>query len=238
MDKIRVIIADDEDDAIEVLSNILNDTGKVEILAEIRNSFKVESALNKLKPDALFLDIEMPGQNGLSLLENIREYNPTLPVIYVSAYDKYIKDVIKLNVFSYLLKPVDRNELSKVIDKLLQVNYNRIHNATNTCKLKLPIQGGYVYLKPEELLLLEAEGNYTCLKTTSGEEFMSSYNMGRLYNKLPNTFFRINRGCVLNGDFIYRVNKNNNTCQVRSNGNDLELAISKAFITEFNKRVL
>lgn len=235
MEKLNVIIADDEPDAIEVLRNILIDFGNINILEELNSPLKVESALNKFAPDALFLDIEMQGQNGLSLLENIRQYNFHTPVIYVTAYDKYIKEAIKLNVFSYLLKPVDRQELAELVEKLIELKQSKSISQSN--KLRLPIKGGYVYLKPENLLLLEAEGNYTRLKTIDGEEFISSYNMGRLYEKLPNTFFRINRGCILNGDFIYKINKCSNSCQVRTNGKEMEFEVSNTFITEFNRTI-
>ena len=195
MGKLRVIVADDEADAIEVLRNIFYDTAKVEIVQEITDPLKIECAINKHQPDALFLDIQMSGQNGISVLENIREYNQDLPVVYISAYEHYIKDAIKLNVYSYLLKPVDRQELTELIEKLSELKQKKTEQIHN--KLKLPVKGGYVYLKPEDLLMLEAEGNYTQLKTTSGEEFISSYNMGRLFDKLPAKFFRINRSCVL-----------------------------------------
>lgn len=235
MKKIRAIIADDEPDALEVLRNILTDTNKAEVIQEISNPHKIESAINKHKPDVLFLDIEMPRQNGLSLLKNIREYNQELPVIYVTAFDKYMKDAIKLNVYSYLLKPVDRLEINNLIDRL--VEHIKTKEVCRNQKIKLPIKGGYVYLNPQDLLMLEAEGNYTRLKTVNGEEFMSSYNMGRLFDKLPASFFRINRGCILNGDFIYKINKSNNTCLARTNDTVMEFEVSGAFITEFNKNI-
>jgi len=235
MDKLRVIIADDESDALEVLENIFIDTGKVEIVQAIADPLKIESAVNKHRPDAIFLDIEMPGQNGISLLANIREYNHDLQVVYVTAYEKYIKEAIKLNVYSYLLKPVDRQELTELVDKLILQKKPPLNPIQN--KIKLPVKGGYVYLKPEDLLKLEAEGNYTRLTTIRDEEFISSYNMGRLFDKLPASFFRINRGCVLNGDYIYKINKTKNTCLVLINKKQMEFETSGAFIREFNRSI-
>ena len=234
MNKLRVIIADDEKESIELLRNILTDTQKVEIVAEISDPLKTESLINKYNPDLLFLDIEMPGLNGLHLLENIREYNQKLNVVFVTAFSKYTNVAIKLNVFSYLLKPVDRSEILKIVEKIIEINKNEDTSANK--KIKLPVQGGSVYIKPCDLLLLEAEGNYTRLKTIKGDEFMSSYNMGRLYEKLPKElFFRINRSCILNGDYIYKINKVKNTCQVRLNDSEFEFEVSGAFITMFNK---
>jgi len=234
MEKLTVIIADDEEEAIELLRNILLDTNKVEILGEICSPLKIESAINKHNPDVLFLDIEMPGLNGLSLLENIREYNQKLAVVFVTAFEKYISDAIKLNVFSYLVKPVDRNEINLLLDRLCALKNENITDKNK--KIKLPVREGAVYIDPNDLLMLEAEGNYTRLKTIKGDEFMSSYNMGRLYEKLPKeSFFRINRGCILNGEYIYKINKTKNTCLVCFNGSELEIEISKTFITEFNR---
>ena len=233
MENLKVIIADDETDALEVLRNIFNDLGNVEILKEISDPLKVESYVNKLNPDVLFLDIEMENQNGLSLLENIRQYNQEIPVVYITAHEKYAKNAIKLNVFSYLLKPVNRQELAEIVDNLILLKQQKHAPIQN--KLKLPVKGGYVYIKPEDLLMLEAEGNYTRLITIFNEEFISSYNMGRLFEKLPSTFFRINRGCVLNGDFIFKIDRSKNICFVRTGTNELEFDISNTFITEFNR---
>lgn len=234
MTKLRAIIADDEPDAIEILSSLLAETNKVDIIESFSDPLKVESAINKHKPDVLFLDIEMPGLNGLNLLENIRSYNQDLPVIYTTAYNKYISEAIKLNVFSYLLKPVNRVELAKLVDNLLCLSQAK--TITTNCKFKIPVLDGFVYLSSNDLFSLQAEGNYTRIKTIYDDEFISSYNMGRLFSKLPQPLFkRINRSCILNSDFIFRINKKRNTCIARLNEQEIELEISNVFITEFNK---
>lgn len=233
MIKLQVLIADDENDAIEVLRNILLDTGKVEIIGEVTHPKYIESAIAKYNPDVLFLDIEMPEQNGLSVLENIRGYNQDLPVVFVTAFEKYMNDAIKLQVYSYLLKPVDRYEIAKIVNKLLVLKQNQRSKELN--KIKLPVKGGFVYLHPNELLMLKADGNYTSLKTVNGEEFVSSYNMGRLLERLPSRFFRINRACILNGYYIYKINKKQNTCTVRIEENEQEFEVTNTFISEFNK---
>ncbi|MDA3853737.1 MAG: response regulator, partial [Bacteroidales bacterium] len=118
MEKLKVIIADDEQDALQVLSNILIDSGKVNIIDLVSKPKRIEGLVYKHRPDVLFLDIEMPGFNGLELLENLREYNADLKIVLVTAYDKYVSEAIKHNVYSYLLKPVDRQELIQIIDRL------------------------------------------------------------------------------------------------------------------------
>ncbi|WP_297092233.1 LytTR family DNA-binding domain-containing protein [uncultured Draconibacterium sp.] len=233
MEKLRVIIADDGYQAISILKAILLETGKVEVVHTLQDSFKIESSVNKFNPDVLFLDIEMPGLNGLQVVQNIREYNQELIVVFVSAYKKYVDEAIKLNVYNYLLKPVERGELHSLLTKLLQLKMAAI--PLENQKLKLPVKGGYVYIKPDELLSFNAEGNYTRIQTVDGEEYLSSYNMGRLLQKLPSFFYRINRSCVLNSEFIYLINKSKQTCKVKIDKKELEYEVSSSFITAFNR---
>ncbi|MCT4601498.1 MAG: LytTR family DNA-binding domain-containing protein [Marinifilum sp.] len=234
MKKLKVIIADDEPDALEILGNILVDSGKVEVLERVDNPLKIESLVNKHHPDVLFLDIEMPNLNGLQLLENLREYNQHLPIIMVTAYDQYVSEAIKFNVFSYLSKPVDRLELTNLLDKLEMLEGKP--EICNCGKIKLPVNDGYVYLKFEELFSLEAEGNYTIINTINQEQFVSSYNMGRLLKRLPeNQFFRINRSMVLNSDYIYRVNKKQNVCYAKIADKEHCFDVSQVFISQFNR---
>lgn len=236
MKKLRAIIADDELDALEILGSLLEDTDKVEVIDRISDSLKVESAINKHNPDVLFLDIEMPQQNGIQLLTNIREYNQHLPIILVTAYGKYVEEAIKHNVFSYLVKPADREELQGLIEKLEMLHDQNGDSTFEQDKIKLPINEGYVYIQYDELFSLEAEGNYTIIHTTRGEEYLSSYNLGRLLKKLPDyRFFRVNRSTVLNGDYIYKLNKKNNTCYARVGDKVFQFEVSQVFITQFNR---
>lgn len=233
--RLKVIIADDETDALEVLSNIISDTGTADIVASVGDPLKIESLVNKFRPDVLFLDIKMPGLNGLSLARNLREYNYNLKIVIVTAYDKYMSEAIKLNVYSYLLKPVDRSELTDLLNNLILIK-SMDSNRQMNWKLKLPVKDGFVYLKKEELLMLEAEGNYTHIKTINNDIYLSSYNMGRLFNMLtPGTFHRINRNCIINGEYLIRINKKEQNCLVRCNGKDIVLPISLSFIRNFNR---
>lgn len=235
--KLKVVIADDEQDALNVLSSILTDTEMVEVVACIEDPKKVESAVIRLQPDILFLDIRMPGINGLEILENIRTYDFDLKVIYVTAYEKYIKHAIKLNVVSYLLKPIDRLELKTLVEKLY-VQKSLKDKEVITDKVKLPVINGSVFLKPEEIFKLVAEGAYTHIFTTDNQCIISGYNMGKLHQRLPEgRFMRINRGTLVNTDYIFQINRKNNVCITRFNGEECELEVSNSFITEFNKSI-
>lgn len=231
---IDAIIADDEKDSREVLGKLLRDTGNVNIIRLIAKASEIESTVNMLKPDILFLDIEMPGLDGISVLSNLRKYNKTLMIVIVSAYEKYIPKAIKFNVLDYLLKPVARRELDAIINTVSQVKSESELSASE--KLIIPVKDGYTYLDYMQLLLLEADGNYTRVRTIKNEVFTSSYNLGRIYRRLPrNIFLRINRAIVLNSSYIKMIDKKNLSCTIEYDEGSELLSVSKSFIIQFNK---
>ena len=119
MNKLKVIILDDEQEALDILSSLLIDTGKVEIIRMLSDPLQLESSVSSINPDAVFTDIQMPKYDGLEILKNLREYRPTLPVVYVTAHKIFALEAAKHSPFSYLLKPVNRKELNDVIDRII-----------------------------------------------------------------------------------------------------------------------
>lgn len=235
MGMIKALIADNETDAPKRLSGLLAEAQGIVILERVTNPSKIESSIQRLKPDALFLDIDMPGCNGIQLLENIREYNDELPIVLISNESKYIADAINLHVFAYLLKPLNLFELFKTVERIKRL-YNAKEPGAGHGKIKIPIKEGFVFLEVDEILCLEADGNYTKIITTNKETFVSSYNMGRLHKKLPgHKFYRINRGCFLNGKYLLKIDKKNNRCTARLNDFDMDMEVSHTFISNFNK---
>lgn len=234
MRKLKVLIADDEADALEIMGMLLKEHEMVEVVGQISDPHKIESSILKLKPDVLFLDIVMPGYSGVDLVRNLREYNMDLSVVMVTAHPEYINDIVNLQVFYCLFKPVDRLELAELIDKLVQHKHVSIDGDH---KIKLPVKNGYIFLDYEDLLMLNAEGNYTRIHTVKKNEYVSSYNMGRLYRRLnPETFFRINRGCVLNSAYLRHIDVRRNIATILVDGEVQEIHVSNTFITNFNKR--
>lgn len=238
MKKLKALIADDEADATEVLTDLLKDTGLVSEVRSVSESHRIECTLQKVTPDILFLDIRMPGIDGLSVLDNIRQYNQDLHVVIVSAYEKYIPEAIKLHVFSYLMKPVSRQELYDLLDKLVRFK-EKSPGSGQQVKFKLPVKNGYVYLGSHEVFLLEAEGNYTRIITTDQQEYLSSYNLGRLAQRFPDgLFLRINRKNYLNCQYLVHINKRDLSCTVRVDDREYNYEISRSFLSNFNKEVL
>lgn len=111
----RALIIDDERLARKELTKLLEDFPEIEILGEAANADEAFELINSLKPDLLFLDIQMPGKTGFELLEMLDSV-PT--VIFTTAYDEYALKAFEVNALDYLLKPIQLDRLNETIAKL------------------------------------------------------------------------------------------------------------------------
>jgi len=113
----RALIVDDEIYARQELETLLKETGEFTIAGKCANAFEAMQAINREKPDVLFLDVQMPVINGFELLSMIDE--AAMPrVVFVTAYDEYALKAFEENALDYLLKPVEKGRLAKTVEKL------------------------------------------------------------------------------------------------------------------------
>jgi two-component system response regulator LytT len=112
------VIADDEQLAADELAYLLKDFPEVEVLATARNGFEAVQLIQKAEPDLVFLDVHMPGQDGMEVVRQLRESGVRLPhFIFVTAYDQYAVEAFRLEAMDYLLKPVDKTRLSETMER-------------------------------------------------------------------------------------------------------------------------
>jgi len=115
----KAFLVDDEPIAIDRLHALIQEHGGVEIVGAGADPAEVLAAIRESAPDVLFLDIEMPGLSGFELLERLGSLQPL--VVFTTAYDQYALDAFKVNSIDYLLKPIERADLSRAIAKLERV---------------------------------------------------------------------------------------------------------------------
>src|SRR5690349_13624808 len=115
---ISTVIVDDEQLASDELAYLLKDFPDVEVTATGRNGLEAIDLIQKLEPDLVFLDVHMPGLDGLGAIRQLREKGIPLPYfILVTAYDQYAVEAFRLEAMDYLLKPVDKARLEETIDR-------------------------------------------------------------------------------------------------------------------------
>ncbi|MFC3414426.1 LytR/AlgR family response regulator transcription factor [Algoriphagus hitonicola] len=196
---IRVAILDDESKSIRSLVYELEQfASRVEIVAQYT---QVEEALIHLKDekvDCLFLDIEMPGMDGFGFLEKLAPR--TFEVVFVTAYSDYAIQAIRERAFDYLLKPVDGEDLDRVLGKLetkKQLN-------SESGKVLLNTDQELHLIDPGEIIYCQSEGSYSWVFSKSGDKILVSKNLKHLESILPDQlFFRIHHSYLVN---VQRIN--------------------------------
>ncbi len=128
---IKVIIVDDEKLAIDTLSNMLKAFTEIEIVGTAQKAQTALKMVSELKPDVIFLDVEMPEMSGLDFLEQMDYMKNDCDVVMCTAYDDYMLPSFRSNAFDFLLKPVDTKELEIVIQRL-SVNKEKKREITGT----------------------------------------------------------------------------------------------------------
>lgn len=190
------LIVDDERLARNELRRLLAAHPEIEIAGEARN---VEEALQlavEVKPDLLFLDIQMPGQNGFELLERLERVPQ---VIFTTAYDEYALKAFEVNAIDYLLKPIAPERLAAALER---VGSRRSAVMPGTQQIFVRDGERCWFVRVNEVALLESEGNYTRLYFGQNRPLLLkslNYLEGRLDTAM---FFRASRKHILNLTFI------------------------------------
>src|SRR5271157_4229479 len=115
---LTTIVVDDEQLACDELSYLLRDFPEVDVIATGSNGLEAVDLIQKLEPEIVFLDVNMPGLDGLGVVRRLREKGSELPhFIFVTAYDQYVVEAFRLEAMDYLLKPVDKIRLAETIER-------------------------------------------------------------------------------------------------------------------------
>ncbi|HQV37418.1 MAG TPA: LytTR family DNA-binding domain-containing protein [Flavobacteriales bacterium] len=201
----KALIIDDERLARKELGRLLEPFGNIEVVGEAANADEAEKLIAELKPDLLFLDINMPGRDGFELLEAL-EMAPH--VVFVTAYDEHAVKAFEVNALDYLLKPIDPERLAAAVDKLAQLpKDNGAQRENLTAEDRIFIKDGekcwFVTLK--DVRLFESEGNYVRVRFGENKPLVLR-SLNNLEKKLdPHVFFRANRKQMINLAWVDKI---------------------------------
>jgi two-component system LytT family response regulator len=204
--KKKIFLLDDEFLALEELKILINPFDSLEIVG---SSDRVEDAIkmcNKLNPDLIILDINMPGKNGFEFLEALEQVNE---VIFVTAYDEFALKAFEINALDYLLKPLNPERLTEAIDRFLLKSEkveNKESNRLSENK-KIFIKDGETchFVPISKIFLLESVGNYVRVHYENEKPLLHK-SLSYLEQKLPeDVFFRANRQFIINLNFIKKI---------------------------------
>lgn len=204
------LIVDDEPIAREIIENYCMHFPRLKVIASVDNAIAAKTILQKEPIDLLFLDINMPVLDGISLLKTLK----TQPqVIFTTAYKEYAVDAFNLSACDYLLKPFSLDRFIIAVDKVLEKiqsisQIQQVHQDMETDFIFLRAEGKIYKIKFGELLLAEAQGNYTRIVT---EKFTITPTMtfSNLESLLPSSqFIRLHRSFIINKSKVTHIEGN------------------------------
>ena len=210
----KTIIIDDERLARTELRSVLKEYTEIEIIDEAQNGDEGIEKINKLRPDLIFLDINMPGMSGFEMLKKLDD----IPhVIFVTAYDEYAIKAFEVNALDYILKPVDQDRLNEAIEKLKRIDERDFESISKntlergeaklTSEDKVFIKDGEkcYFVQLSDVRMLESDGNYVKVHFGTNRPLILR-SLNSFEDKLdPAYFFRANRKFIINLDWVENV---------------------------------
>ncbi|MEI6682883.1 MAG: LytTR family transcriptional regulator DNA-binding domain-containing protein [Bacteroidota bacterium] len=213
---LRTILIDDEQPARDVVRFYLKDFPEIEILGEFADGFSGLKAIQELKPDLVFLDVQMPKLTGLELLDLLEQ--PPL-IIFSTAYDQYAIKAFEMNAIDYLLKPYSKERFTQAVQKALAQAGSGERAAAPVQNLVKTLEENPEFLQRiavksrhkvsvipiDEVVYLEAEGDYVMIFTKDAKH-LKEKTMKYFETHLdPAQFIRIHRSYIVNARFIDRI---------------------------------
>lgn len=249
---IKTIIVDDEPHARRYLSDLLREDEEVELLDELKNGREALVYLKDNLVDLVFLDIHMPGINGLEVIQQMPgDHSPF--IVFTTAYDQYAITAFEASAMDYLLKPFDKQRLTKSLDRVKeQIElrkesgfhqkmislYRDFQDAKSPQLTEFVIKerGFEKVIKATDILWIEANSVYAELHTHD-EKHLYRVALNLLDKQLSSDFLRIHRSIILNTSHISKTSyQNNNTYKFRMD-NGRELLSSRSYKAEIMHRL-
>ncbi len=213
---VKALIIDDEQIAVNVLTLMIErHLPEITSVKSLTNPAQAPALISEYSPDIVFLDIEMPYQNGFELLKSLPEIS--FDIVFTTAYDKYAIQAIKFSALDYLLKPIDADELKETYDRFVQksiMHPNKdaaINNLLTNLqqkdktyhKLALPTNNGLQFFLPQDIIRCEGMSNYTKFYFSNHHSITTSKTIKEYEEILiPHNFMRIHKSHLINSDFV------------------------------------
>jgi two-component system LytT family response regulator len=246
--KFTAIIIDDEKNSRDALQKkIMQYCAELSVISLCENGEEGISSIETLKPDLVFLDVEMPRMNGFTMLQQLE--NRDFELIFTTAYDHYAIQAIRFSALDYLVKPIEAEELVRAVKRATEKRQtpaanqrieNLLHNFLNEknspARFAIPSLEGLQFIEVADIIYLEAKSNYTEIYMQNGPKLTVSKTLKEFDELLPSSFFiRIHHSHLINKNHIIKYLKGEGGQVVMRNGATLDVARRKK--EEFMKAI-
>lgn len=235
------ILVDDEIKSLNSLVLLLRkNCAQVEVIATCSDAVAAQEKINELRPDLLFLDISMPGKNGIELMQELTSHVPE--VIFVTAYDDYMLQAFKFSAVDYLLKPIDETDLIEAVDRAFtRISKKKkmegmevlMHNLrpqlqTHEIKLCIPSQYGFEVILLQDVIYCEANSSYTKFYLPNKKQVVTSKTIKEYEYLLADNFFvRVHRSYLINLRHVKEYRRGEEGSITMTNGQEIKVSKRK-----------
>jgi two-component system, LytTR family, response regulator len=238
----KVVIVDDESSGRILINQYLIEHENLIVIGEANNGVDAVKIINDLKPDIVFLDIQMHGLTGFEVIKHLDEIPQ---IIFSTAYDKYALEAFEVHAVDYLLKPYTRERFNQAIQKLRATDNlsivkslaeSLINNKSYPEKILVNQNQKLIAVAVSNIIQINAERDYSEL-ITSSNKYLSNFGISSIEQKLdPQKFIRIHRSTIINIDYIKEMQKDiNNYTVIMQNEN--KVRVSRSYTDNIKKLI-
>ena len=241
---LRTVIIEDEEESLLLLHNLILRDGRAEVAGSASDPSQAIDLIISLEPEIVFLDIKMPGKSGFDILDDLRKIRSVQPyVVFTTAFNEFAIKAFEYAAFDYLLKPIEPKRLAETISRGIEARHSGFRQKSDILlstfrKLMFRNQSGILFIDQDEIIYVEASGNYSIFHLGNNKTETITMILGKVEDQLPEqNFFRISRSFIINLSFIKRLNTKQMNCTLAKNGVEFKCEISRERIHDLVEKI-
>ncbi len=206
---IRVLVCDDESGIRLILNKRISRTAGFEVVGEAADGKEALEQFDLLRPDVVFLDVDMPLVSGIECAREFQDKDPECKLVFATGHEEYMGEAFEVYAFDYLVKPFNLERLDATLDRIRELKERRSARdaepvprevrRSKTDRLMVRHREGVVFLDPEEILLIQREDRATVMYTLGEGRYVIPETMQEIEDKLDEkTFFRCHKSYIIN----------------------------------------
>jgi len=210
----RVLLADDDAGMRLLLKKVLEKNTQFSVAGEAADGESAVSLAETLKPDVIFMDVEMPGLNGVECAKRIQDINPKTIIIFATAHEQYMPEAFELYAFDYIVKPFNIQRIHQTLNRIAALLGQKenvhsrppSHEKSGLRKLVIKNREGISLIDEEDIVLIQRESKSTAIYTSDGQKYVTSEGVTELESRLDkNLFFRSHRSYIINISHVHKI---------------------------------
>lgn len=227
---VRIVAVDDEPGIRCLLESIINELSYAELVGQADSAAAAFDVVRSVNPDVVFLDIDLPDSNGIQLAERLKEYDPNLYIVFITAHSQFSLHAYRLYAYDYIIKPIDENRVKTTVRRIQQLLKPFTNSKQDDGKTRLAIR------QDDEILLIDCRTIYYIEKIqrktviyTSDGIYDTVESLNELEDQLGDKFFRSHKSYLINIKMVDRIvsNERVSSYQVKFKGYPYEALLSR-----------